>query len=54
MARIEWSQKLSVGHEELDKQHKLLMHHYNQLHDSLPNDSPEETGHTKKRVLAAK
>jgi hemerythrin-like metal-binding protein len=53
MARIEWSQELSVGHEVLDKQHKLLIDHYNQLHESLLNDSPEETGHTKKRVLAA-
>lgn len=53
MGRIEWTEELSVGHELLDKQHKLLIGHYNQLHESLLNDSPEETGHTKKRVLAA-
>jgi len=53
MARIEWSEELSVGHRELDEQHKLLLAHYNQLHESLLHDSPEETGRTKKRVLAA-
>lgn len=53
MARIEWSEDMSVGHAVLDEQHKLLINHYNQLHESLLNDSPEETGHTKKRVLAA-
>ena len=53
MSRIDWSQEFSVGHRELDEQHQLLLHHYNQLHESLLNDSPEETGRTKKRVLAA-
>ena len=53
MARIEWSEELSVDHGELDEQHKLLLLHYNQLHESLLHDSPEEAGRTKKRVLAA-
>lgn len=53
MTRIEWTQELSVNHRELDEQHKLLLEHYNQLHESLLHDSPEEAGRTKKRVLAA-
>lgn len=53
MARIEWSEELSVDHGLLNEQHQLLLHHYNLLHESLLHDSPEETGRTKKRVLAA-
>ena len=44
MSRIEWTEELSVGHRELDEQHRLLLHHYNLLHESLLHDPPEETG----------
>ena len=53
MSRIEWTEELSVGHRELDEQHRLLLHHYNLLHESLLHDTPEVTGQTRKRVLAA-
>ena len=53
MSRIEWTEDLSVGHRELDEQHRLLLHHYNLLHESLLHDTPEVTGQTRKRVLAA-
>lgn len=35
MPIIEWTQKLSVSVEELDRQHKKLVNLINQLHDSM-------------------
>lgn len=35
MSIIEWTQKLSVSVEELDRQHKKLVNLINQLHDSM-------------------
>jgi len=51
MARIEWQDKLSVGISELDNQHKELLRIYNNLHESLMNDTVEETFNTKLNTL---
>ena len=51
MARIEWDKSLSVDNDELDEQHKQLIHFYNTLHESLINDPPEKTTRTKITTL---
>ncbi len=51
MARIDWEDILSVGVTELDEQHKELLRIYNTLHESLMNDTAEETFKTKLNTL---
>lgn len=47
MSRIEWKDSFSVNHKELDSQHRELIGIYNNLHESLINDSPTEAVKTK-------
>jgi len=51
MARIEWEDILSVDVLELDKQHKELLRIYNTLHESLMNDTAEESFKAKLNTL---
>ncbi len=42
MPLIEWNNKMSVGIDQIDIQHKKLVQIINNLHDALKNDSFEE------------
>jgi len=42
MPLIEWNNKMSVGVEEIDVQHKKLVEIINDLHDALKNNSYAE------------
>lgn len=53
MARIEWTESLSVQIDELNDQHKELIRLYNNLHESLVHDPPETTAKTKIATLDA-
>ncbi len=39
---VEWSEDLSVGIEEIDEQHKVLMGLVNQMHDAIKNRQGNE------------
>ena len=39
MPLIDWTEKMSVGVEEIDNQHKELVDIINHLHDSLKTNS---------------
>jgi len=53
MSSIEWTSSLSVHNEELDAQHRELIQIYNNLHNSLMNDTLEGTVKTKMATLDA-
>lgn len=40
---INWSDELSVGIEEIDEQHKILVNLVNQMHDAIDKDHASET-----------
>lgn len=53
MSSFEWNSSLSVGNEKIDSQHKELIRLHNNLHESLLNDTLEDTAKAKTTTLDA-
>jgi len=53
MGKITWTERFSVGNNELDAQHQELIRLYNQLHKCLLEESSNALAATKLETLAS-